>query len=365
MPPECGNTLRANAISDWGQKGQVYFSMKTRKLKSGNWNTQVYLGKDSSGKMIFKSFTGPDKRTVERQAAAFSDEHREHAKRMSVGTALDTFISTQEAVLSPSTVRGYKSLQKCLERKYSRFCASDIYSVTEQDMQALVNQMMPGHTTKTVRNYIGLVIKVMNFYRVSVPKVIIPRQIQEEEFFPDNDTIKKVCALAADDLDLLIPIELSAFAMMRRSEICALKYPDDFAGNTAHIYKALVKDADGIWLVKPPKTKTSRRFVPVPDFVMDHIKQYGMITRYNPDYITHKFGRMLRREGIPPFRYHSLRAYSASAALDAGCSVQVVETLGGWEHGSAVLQKAYVHTLNHAKRHQSEMLNSYFEKMLE
>lgn len=339
--------------------------MKTRKLKSGNWNTQVYLGKDSSGKMIFKSFTGPDKRTVERQAAAFSDEHREHAKRMSVGTALDTFISTQEAVLSPSTVRGYKSLQKCLEREYGRFCASDIYSITEQELQVLVNQLVPGHTTKTVHNYIGLVIKVLNFYRVNVPKVIIPRKIQDDEYFPDNDTIKKVCSLAEKDPDLLIPIELSAFAMMRRSEVCALQYPDDFAGNTAHIYKALVKDSDGNWRVKPPKTKTSRRFVPVPGFVMDHIKQHGMITRYNPDYITHKFGRMLRREGIPPFRYHSLRAYSASAALDAGCSVQVVETLGGWEHGSAVLQKAYVHTLNHAKRHQSEMLNTYFEKMLE
>ena len=38
--------------------------MKATKLNSGNYHVLVYCGKDSSGKEIRKSFTGPDKAKV-------------------------------------------------------------------------------------------------------------------------------------------------------------------------------------------------------------------------------------------------------------------------------------------------------------
>lgn len=295
-----------------------------------------------------------------RSAAAFADEHREMRSRSTFGDAMDAFVASRAALLSPSTMRGYESLSKMLHIRHTALCNTDIYAVSSADVQKVVADLSAGgRSTKTIKNYLGLISDVLASACVQMPRVTIPQQIVEDEYFPDNGTVRKLCDAAAGNPDLLIPIELAAFAMMRRSEICALQWPDDFAGNTAHIYKALVRGAHG-YHIKAPKTKSSRRFVPVPSFVMEDIRSAGKVTSYVPNTITQRFEELLDREGIPRFRFHQLRAYSASAALDAGCSVQVVETLGGWEHGSAVLQKAYVHTLEHAKQQQVPVLDRYF-----
>lgn len=47
-----------------------------KKLPSGSWRVRAYIGKDENGKPIYKSFTGTDKRKVEKEAAAYADEHR-------------------------------------------------------------------------------------------------------------------------------------------------------------------------------------------------------------------------------------------------------------------------------------------------
>ena len=50
--------------------------MKATKLPSGMWRVLAYAGKDRSGRPVRKSFSGPDKRKVLSDAAAWVDEHR-------------------------------------------------------------------------------------------------------------------------------------------------------------------------------------------------------------------------------------------------------------------------------------------------
>ena len=44
---------------------------KARKLPSGNWRTKIYIGKDSDGKNIYKSFTAETKKESEYMAAEY------------------------------------------------------------------------------------------------------------------------------------------------------------------------------------------------------------------------------------------------------------------------------------------------------
>ena len=87
--------------------------MKAAKPPSGNWSVNIFIGKDLDGRQHRKRFTGPDRKTVLMEAAAFAAEHR------SSGSSV-TFLAAAEAVcqqktLSPAALRGYDTMRKKLE----------------------------------------------------------------------------------------------------------------------------------------------------------------------------------------------------------------------------------------------------------
>lgn len=52
---------------------------KAKKLPSGSWRAQVFVGLDENGKQIRKSFTAPTKKEAEFLAAEFKARHICHA----------------------------------------------------------------------------------------------------------------------------------------------------------------------------------------------------------------------------------------------------------------------------------------------
>lgn len=50
----------------------------------------------------------------------------------------------------------------------------------------------------------------------------------------------------------------------------------------------------------------------------------------NPDYITHRFGRVLKKIDVPHFRFHDLRHYAASIMHAIGVPDQYILQRGGW-----------------------------------
>lgn len=86
--------------------------MKVTKLPSGNYRCRVYVGKDASGKKLWKSITGPDKKRVVLEASKFSVERDASVPVVDTASfrhAADTFLGSHESVLSPLTYRAYKS----------------------------------------------------------------------------------------------------------------------------------------------------------------------------------------------------------------------------------------------------------------
>ena len=84
---------------------------KITKTKSGKYRTLVFYI-DENGKRCRKSFTHEDKNTVKFLAADFlanqKDAHKEN--RMTVGEALKRYTDSKENVLSPSTIRSYRTI---------------------------------------------------------------------------------------------------------------------------------------------------------------------------------------------------------------------------------------------------------------
>lgn len=337
-----------------------------KKLPSGSYRVQAYVGKDDKGKRIIKSFTAPSKKQAEYLAAQYLLNMRAPAAAASItfGEALDKYIAGRESVLSSSTIRGYKQLA---EKNFDSLRPRKISDITQEDIQIFVNDACAGGLkSKTVRNMHGLLSSVFKEYRPQMRlTTALPAKDKPNLYIPSDDEVVKVInqIRKEKDKDMLIAILLAAYGPMRRSEICALT-DSDISGNVIHVHKAVVLRKDNTWELKMiPKTEAGDRYISMPDFVIKELEGIeGPIISLNPNSVTERFHRLLRRAGVPSFRFHDLRHYSASIQHAIGIPDAYIMQRGGWESDST-LKQIYRHALDQEAAKANKKINAYFSKI--
>ena len=314
-----------------------------KKLASGAWRVRVYVGKSKDGKKVYKSFTDTDKKRCERIAAQYLDEHREVLESDTFAHAMEQYLESREAVLSPSTIRGYKNIQKQLLTQYSAFCETPVPDITQSVLQTLVNEMTMFVSPKTIRNRTGLISAVIKSKGYMPPFVTLPERRKPDLRIPDVDDVKRLLK-TAEGTDMEIPIMLAAFAPMRRGEIVALKM-EDISGNVIHVKRAIVESSDGSLVEKSPKTYDSDRYIPMPQDVIDKIMAKGYICDTDkPRILTLRFERLVKKCGLDGVRFHDLRHFGASYLHSKGVPEEYILARGGWSTGS-VMKTVYRHAL--------------------
>jgi integrase len=296
-------------------------------------------------------------------AAQWAVEKESHSKdSITFADALENYIVSKSNVLSPATIRGYRSLQRVL-KAYSRFMETMIENITQEQVQVLINDYAMKHTPKTTKNVHGLISAVLKTYNPSLAlHTTLPQKIAPELYIPTDEDVKKLIS-AIDDEDLLIAVLLAAFGPMRRSEICGLK-SSDIDGNTVHVQRALVMDEKREWALKTTKTVAGNRYIPLPDFVFAKIRDKdGTIVNLNPTQISHRFTRVLKRCGLPHFRFHDLRHYCASIQHALGIPDAYIMERGGWSTDS-VLKQIYRHALSDKSVQMNEKANEHFKSLM-
>ncbi len=193
----------------------------------------------------------------------------------------------------------------------------------------------------------------------------LPAKTKPELYIPSDEEVVKIVKKIREenDRDMLIAILLAAYGPMRRSEICALT-DKDISENTVHVHKAMVHTHDNSWSIKmKPKTEAGDRFITFPDFVIKELKGItGPVVNLTPDAVTERFARLLRRAGVPAFRFHDLRHYSASIQHAIGIPDAYIMQRGGWE-SDTTLKQIYRHALDQEAKKANEKINDYFSKL--
>lgn len=140
---------------------------KAKRLPSGSYRAQVFDYTDDTGKRHYKSFTADTKKEAEYMAAEFALDKKKAATGTSIsfGSAVEKYIKDKEAVLSPATIRGYKTIITTLEREFTDFQKLPIDQITQSDIQQLINRDSMKRTPKTIRNHHGLISAVLAVYR--------------------------------------------------------------------------------------------------------------------------------------------------------------------------------------------------------
>ncbi len=145
---------------------------------------------------------------------------------------------------------------------------------------------------------------------------------------------------------------LMAVSGLRRGEAAGLRWCEiDFAGATLTVSRQLRETGRGL-VVLPPKSVASNRVLgldpwttlqvlathrdrqlPAPCDGYVFARPGGR--RYTPGYLTRRFVRLIRREGLPPIRLHDLRHGAATLALAGGADLKMIQAMLG--HASIVL----------------------------
>ena len=309
--------------------------MKIEQLPSGTYRVRIMI----DGKRY--TFTDKDKKRVKAKAAIFADEHREAIDNPTFSQAMDSYIEIRQATRSPSTIRGYKTIQRRLATDYPQICNKKLTALKTSDLQLIVNTL--GMEPKTVRNYVGFIQAVTG----QKYNLALPQKKKPVVRIPNDMEVAGLIRLAHDMYpDLEVPVMLGCFGPLRRSEICALTL-DDFEGDWVNISRGKVKDEHGKFLIKDiPKTTESARKIKLPHFVVKKIREQGYITKYNPDQVSHYFRRMQQRIGLEDvYNFHSTRHYCVSSLHANGLPDAYIMERGGWSTPD-VLIYVYRHTIS-------------------
>lgn len=340
-----------------------------KKLPSGSWRCRVYSHTDQSGKKIYKSFTCSDptpkgKRKCEAMAAEWA-EHKElerlstPAVSFTFADALDQYIDSRKNVLSPTTIRDYRNIRK---NHVPSLMPLRINDITQNDIQKAINLEALSRSPKTVRNTHGLISAVMRVYRPDFAlNTALPKKVRPELNVPTDEVIQRLLE-ASRGTDMELPILLAVFGPMRRGEICALQ-SEDINRNIVHVHRNMVlqtREGGSRYIVKSPKSYAGDRYIDYPDFVAVHFRgKSGRLCLLNPDQITDKFNKLLKRSGLPHFRFHDLRHYSASVQHSLGVPDAYIMQRGGWDD-DGTLKAIYRHALADKSQSMDGVTNGYF-----
>lgn len=336
-----------------------------KKLPSGSYRIRVFSHIDENGKKIYKSFTDPDKKKVVKWAHEFQDNRHEieyQDTEITFAKALEDYISSKEAVLSPSTIREYRRAQK---KEYSGINTLYVSRITSKDLQYFVSHLSRTKSPKSVRNIYTLALSAISMHTDKTFKVTLPQKEIIEYDTPDDREVKILLENASDKLKLCI--YLSAIGTLRRGEICGLKYSDILRDmNAIYVHADVVQDQNNKWVYKPsPKNTSSVRRVMLPEKI---IKLMGegdpddFILDMTPNSITSAFCKLRNKLGLK-CRFHDLRHYAATIRMYMGIPMKEIQAVGGWS-SPAVLQKVYVNQLKSKSVEYTKKANEYFEEKL-
>ena len=191
---------------------------------------------------------------------------------------------------------------------------------------------------------------------VELPKVIK----KETETFSDYEQKALFHTLNNVQNFTTTGIKLAVYTGIRIGELCALQWKDiDFEHGILKVTKTVQrigKSADkrkSAVMITPPKSETSVREIPLPDFVLNELRQVrtndgdyivsGSENIIEPRCFTNRYKSVLKKAGIPSRKFHSLRHTFATNALQQGFDVKTLSEILG-HSGANVTMRVYLHT---------------------
>ena len=336
--------------------------VKVDRLPSGNYRARVHLG---NGK--YKPFTGKDKKDVQLRAAQYEAECKIEQSlpeaKMTLGETIGRYIEQKTNVLSPSTIRGYRAVQKNALPKLMQTQLCDINTVM---LQKAINAFASDYSPKYTRNVYGLISATLSTFLPDLRlNITLPQKQKNEVEIPTEEEVYTIFE-HVKDTEMEIPVILGACCGMRRSEIIGLKWEDvNFAFGTISINEAIVMDEHGNAVSKGTKSVAGTRIIRMYPFVRDALQRAKNDNKYvvslTANQISSRFATILKRCGVRHYKFHALRHYLVSVMLSLNIPKSYIADYVGHET-EHMIDAVYGHIMARKKTNVEDILEDYFTK---
>jgi integrase len=252
----------------------------------------------------------------------------------------------------PSTLAFYDALLRT--HLLPAFGKRPLRSVTREDVASFFESLLETNMgINSVRNVTGLLCRIM---KAAVSGNTLACNPCDGMAQPKRETIpvsalrlreqRKLEGEAVRDRDGLAVL-LALYTGMRIGEICALKWEDvDLAAGLVYVRRTLqrVRAENGPRKTETvfgsPKSVRSRRSIPLASSLIEFLKEAEcertgeyVISRgkgfAEPRAVRYRFGRILRKAGIPHMRFHVLRHTFATRCMETGANITTLSRLLG------------------------------------
>lgn len=324
------------------------------KRPNGSYQASIYVGRDEKGKHIRRTVTKPTlkecKAAVKEIERELEDKNFSEVRNISVTAWIDEWIELNKNRLSPSTHATYKIYSKVHYAPF--FKKMKLKDVIEIHVRKFMSQQLEFLSPTTVRKHISVLNRIFEdalkdknpakYVKLPSKARFMPYQLNEREFLKVHNAVKGT----RDEVIVL----LAALCGLRRGEIFALKPNDiDWKGKMIRVDENRAINDEHMYVDKDPKSFNGFREVAVPDYIMGLLSEIrnhwdsipDRIFSLRPDYYSSHFAELIRKNKLPPIRFHDLRHFHASWLYAQGIPDKYVAMRLG--HDIQTLKSTYQH----------------------
>lgn len=326
-----------------------------RLLPSGKWNIQLRAeGLSVTEKTREACISKAEE--LRRSVAA-----GESVSDMTVAEAVNQYIKNREGVLSPATIKAYKSIAR------NRFQPEMKLPIRQRiNWQAAISREAREVKAKTLKNAWGLIQSALDEQCINIPKVKLPQAVKKEmPWFSFEELPLFLSCIKDTDIELACLLGLHS---LRRSEIYGLTLDDiDLDNKIIRVRGAAVLDEGGALIFKDEnKTTQSRRDIPfliprLAEVVRQVKEQGGEICTAHPNALYKKINKLCREHCIKKIGVHGLRRSFASLAYHLGWSERETMAIGGWSDMN-IMHKFYIKLSEADKSEAAKVMQNFYKK---
>ena len=337
---KCKHEIADNSIfCNWCGHKQLTASDDVRvpvpRKKGNKFVSQIMVGEER----IFISANSEEEYYAKARAAKTEQiEIKKTSPKGSLGKVIDNYISSVDSVLSPSTIKSYKSYRN---NRFQNYIKIDISKI---NFQRMVNEEAKEVKPKTLANAWRLVTASLRHAKFDIPQVNLPMIPHAERPWLDYQQIEIFLqAIRGEKCELAALLALNG---LRRSELLHLTDADvDVDKGLIYVRGASVYNDKGQFVNKETnKNATSARIVHI---VIPRLTELlrcktGVLITTKPNTTYVQVNRICRDVGLPEIGVHGLRHSYVSLGRHLKMDALTIKREGGWADLDTV-NKIYTH----------------------
>lgn len=347
------------------------------KRKDGRFEGRVHVGYKADGSKKYKSVYGRTLSEVKDKMAQLYSVRTEKAVstiKLTVREAAEEWLSAARLRVKESSYANYENI---LNKHILPVLGGEhISALTASRINEFIHFKLTngrldgkgGLSAKSVRDILTVYRSIEHYayreYGIRESNFTMPKT---EQYYTDVLTPverRRLENYLINNMSLTnLAVLLCLFTGLRIGELCGLKWEDiDFLACTLSVKRTvqrITKNGKSQVIIGTPKSRSSVRIVPIPEFLMTLLKEYKSFGDFyiiansfkptEPRTMQNRFKSILKASDIRNVNFHLLRHTYASVCIEKGFDPKALSELLGHSDAAITLNR-YVHSSMEIKK---------------